>query len=151
MTAAADQSWAFALAVITVVAVLIWAVGSAIIRNLTAPRPAARNRDEADMARQIATLRRSADKAVASRPRVRATSLPVASAVATESTGKVWLRGVCCHEADCPDVHCPGRLQAQLDAMTPKAAKVAICRQKTASASVKRSSVATQSVAKTGT
>ena len=143
----ADHSLAFALAVILVLLALLWAVGSAIARNLGKP-PTQRNRDESCRDRQIATLRKEADAAVANRPRVRAHGAPLQS----ESAARTWLRGVCCHSADCLDTHCPGRLQALLDGTGhggqplpgAKVAKVGNCRQKAASASVKRSGSATE-------
>ncbi len=147
----ADHSLAFAAAVILVLLALLWAVGSAIARNL-APRRPARNRDESCRQRQIDTLRKDADAAVASRPRVRASCAPLAD-LQSESASKFWLRGVCCHSADCADRYCPGRLQALLDGtghggqpLAP-AAKVANCRQKAASASVKRAGDATETEA----
>ncbi len=144
----ADHSLAFALAVIIALPALLWAVGSAIARNLGKP-PTQRNRDESCRQRQIDTLRKDADAAVANRPRVRANGAPLQS----ESAARTWLRGVCCHSADCADRYCPGRLQALLDGtghggqpLAP-AAKVAKCRQKAASASVKRAGDATETEA----
>lgn len=149
----------YAALALVIVGLLAWAIGSAIFRNL-APRLPTRNRDEACRSKQIATLRKDADAAVASRPRVRAHGAPLASLHA-ESASALWLRGVCCHSADCADVHCPGRLQAQLDGehqhsrqrgQHPPAAKVANCRQKAAIASVQRSVSATETEAqRTGT
>ena len=147
-----------ALALIVVVA-LFWAIGSALLRNTPAGkagmapqrRRAGANADEADMARQIATLRKDADAAVAQRPRVRAHGAPLAG-LHTESASALWLRGVCCHSADCADVHCPGRLQARLDGAYPVATKTPVCKPKQPVASVKRSFAAIETEAKrTGT
>ena len=143
----------YAALALVIVGLLAWAIGSAIFRNLAPPRLPTRNRDEACRSKQIATLRKDADAAVASRPRVRAHGAPLAS-LQTESAAKLWLRGVCCHSADCADVHCPGRLQAQLDGACPRAASAASCKPKQPVASVKRSFTAIETEApqrRTGT
>ena len=61
---------------------------------------------EADIERQIQSLRRHADHAVATRPRVRA-----GQAVKPKACGG---GGLCRHRADCSDTYCPGRLAASL-------------------------------------
>lgn len=151
----------YAALAVFVVVILYWAIGSALLRNTPAGkagmapqrRRAGANADEADMARQIATLRKDADAAVAQRPRVRAHGAPLAG-LHTESASALWLRGVCCHSADCADVHCPGRLQAQLDGAYPIGTKTPVCKPKQPVASVKRSFAAIESEApqrRTGT
>lgn len=143
----------YAALALVIIGLLAWAIGSAIFRNLAPPRLPTRNRDEACRSKQIATLRKDADAAVASRPRVRAHGAPLASLHA-ESASALWLRGVCCHSADCADVHCPGRLQAQLDGAYPGATKAPFCKPKQPVASVKRCSKAIENEAsqrRTGT
>ena len=107
------------LAFVTLLALL--AIGVLIWAAL--PR---RTRRDADIERQIATLRRHADHAVATRPRVRANgchaapghikAAPPANAAKPKACGG----GQCRHRADCSDTYCPGRLSASL-AGTPKA------------------------------
>lgn len=73
-----------------------------------------------DIERQIATLRKGADHAVANQPRVRANgclatpghikAAPPANARKPKACGG----GLCRHRADCSDHHCPGRLAATL-------------------------------------
>ena len=95
------------LLVIVSIGVLIWACLPERDRN-------------SDIDRQIATLRRHADHAVATRPRVRANgchslpghikAAPPANAAKPKSCGG----GICHHRADCSDTYCPGRLSASL-------------------------------------
>jgi hypothetical protein len=88
--------------------VLIWSV---------LPR---RNTRERDIERQIASLRKHADHAVATRPRVRANGCHAtpghikAAPPANASKPKACGCGMCRHRADCSDHHCPGRLAANL-------------------------------------
>ncbi len=73
---------------------------------------------EADIERQIATLRQGADHAVATRPRVRANGCAgqaghikaAPQAVKPKACGG----GLCRHRADCSDTYCPGRQAANL-------------------------------------
>jgi hypothetical protein len=102
------------LLVIVSIGVLIWACLPERDRN-------------SDIERQIATLRRHADHAVQTRPRVRAHSTCVPSmpprTVGSDSNSpplKPCGGGLCQHRADCADTYCPGRLSASL-AGTPKA------------------------------
>lgn len=98
----------FVLVSIIAIGVLIWRV---------LPRRTAR---DADIERQIASLRRHADQDVATRPRVRANgchSLPghiKAAPPANASKPKACGGGQCRHRADCSDTYCPGRLSASL-------------------------------------
>ena len=95
------------LLVIVSIGVLIWACLPERDRN-------------SDIERQIATLRKGADHAVANRPRVRANgclatpghikAAPPANARKPKACGG----GLCRHRADCSDHHCPGRLAATL-------------------------------------
>ena len=91
--------------VIAAIGVLIWAC---------LPE---RDRD-ADIERQIATLRRHADHAVATRPRVRANGCASTpghlKAAPKADKPKACGGGMCRHRADCSDHHCPGRLAANL-------------------------------------
>jgi hypothetical protein len=86
--------------------VLIWSV---------LPR---RNARDADIERQIASLRRHADHAVTTRPRVRANGCHAApghlKAAPKADKPKACGGGLCRHQADCSDVYCPGRLAATL-------------------------------------
>ena len=101
------------LAFVTLLALL--AIGVLIWAAL----PPRTSRD-ADIERQIATLRRHADHAVATRPRVRANgchaapghikAAPPANAAKPKACGG----GQCRHRADCSDTYCPGRLSASL-------------------------------------
>jgi len=97
-----------------VVALIIAAIGVLIWAAL--PR---RTRRDADIERQIATLRRHADHAVATRPRVRANGCHAApghikAAPANASKPKACGGGQCRHRSDCSDHYCPGRLSAGL-------------------------------------
>lgn len=148
----AIHSPAFAIAAMLALLSLFFAIVGLIALYRWSPKRQARNRDESCRQRQIDTLRKDADAAVASRSRVRAHGAPL-HPLQSESAARTWLRGVCCHSADCADRYCPGRLQALLDGtghggqpLAP-AAKVAKCRQKAASASVKRSGDATETEA----
>ena len=85
----------FALVAVAIIGVGIWII---------LPRRA--NRAD-DIERQIATLRKNADHAVATRPRVRA-----GQAVKPKACGG----GTCRHQGDCSDLYCPGRLAANLSA-----------------------------------
>ena len=73
---------------------------------------------EADIERQIATLRRHADHDVARRPRVRANgcaSTPCHLKAAPKAEKpKACGGGQCRHRADCADRYCPGRLSSTL-------------------------------------
>ncbi len=73
---------------------------------------------EADIERQIATLRKGADHAVATRPRVRANGYAGQAghikAAPKADKPKACGGGMCRHRADCSDHHCPGRLAANL-------------------------------------
>ena len=93
------------LLVIVSIGVLIWAC---------LPE---RDRD-ADIERQIATLRRHADHAVATRPRVRANGCASTpghlKAAPKADKPKACGGGMCRHQADCSDTYCPGRLSASL-------------------------------------
>lgn len=101
------------LLVIVSIGVLIWACLPERDRN-------------SDIDRQIASLRRHADHAVATRPRVRANGCAAtpghikAAPPANASKPKACGGGLCRHRADCSDTYCPGRLSASL-AGTPKA------------------------------
>ena len=73
-----------------------------------------------DIERQIASLRRHADHAVATRPRVRANGCAAtpghikAAPPANASKPKACGGGLCRHRGDCSDTYCPGRLSASL-------------------------------------
>ncbi len=101
------------LAFVTLLALL--AIGVLIWAAL--PR---RTRRDADIERQIATLRRHADHAVATRPRVRANGCAAtpghikAAPPANASKPKACGGGLCRHRGDCSDTYCPGRPSAQL-------------------------------------
>ena len=73
---------------------------------------------EADIERQIATLRHGADHAVATRPRVRANGCAGQAghikAAPKADKPKACGGGMCRHRADCSDTYCPGRLSASL-------------------------------------
>lgn len=97
----AASPWLAAL----VVALVIVSIGMLIWLALPEPR---KGKPNADIERQIKTLRQGADHAVQHRPRVRATSIP--SATLPKPCGG----GLCRHRADCADHHCPGRLAASL-------------------------------------
>ena len=108
------------LLVIVSIGVLIWACLPERDRN-------------SDIDRQIASLRRHADHAVAHRPRVRAngcaatsdhikatpkatlpTGVPVPDAARFINVPLPCGGGQCRQRADCADVYCPGRLTASL-------------------------------------
>jgi len=76
-----------------------------------------RNRDS-DIERQIQSLRRHADHAVATRPRVRANGCASTpghlKAAPKADKPKACGGGICHHRADCSDTYCPGRLTASL-------------------------------------
>jgi len=76
-----------------------------------------RNRDS-DIERQIQSLRRHADHAVATRPRVRANGCASTpghlKAAPKADKPKACGGGICHHRADCSDTYCPGRLSASL-------------------------------------
>ena len=86
------------------------------------PARSAKARRDADIERQIKTLRHSADHAVATRPRVRANGYQPVSIPGTvkapprnpSGNPKACGGGLCRHRADCSDHHCPGRLAANL-------------------------------------
>lgn len=92
------------LLVIAAIGVLIWAA---------LPR-----RKDADIERQIATLRRHADHAVQTRPRVRANGCASTpghlKAAPKADKPKACGGGMCHHRADCSDTYCPGRISASL-------------------------------------
>ncbi len=89
-------------------AVLIWAI---------LPRRAPSARRNADIERQIATLRRHADHSVTHRPRVRGngctqpapTHIKAAPQAPHAAKPRPCGGGLCRHRADCADHHCPGR------------------------------------------
>ncbi len=96
------------LLVIVSIGVLIWACLPERDRN-------------SDIERQIATLRRHADHAVQTRPRVRANGchatpghLKAAPKADKPKKPKACGGGMCHHRADCSDTYCPGRLSASL-------------------------------------
>jgi hypothetical protein len=76
-----------------------------------------RNRDS-DIERQIQSLRRHADHAVATRPRVRANGCASTpghlKAAPKADKPKACGGGICHHRADCSDTYCPGRISASL-------------------------------------
>lgn len=77
---------------------------------------------KADIERQIATLRKGADHAVATRPRVRANGCAGQAghikAAPKADKPKACGGGLCRHRADCSDHYCPGRLAATLSTGT---------------------------------
>ena len=95
------------LLVIVSIGVLIWACLPERDRN-------------SDIERQIASLRRHADHAVATRPRVRANGCAAtpghikAAPPANASKPKACGGGMCRQRANCSDTYCPGRLAANL-------------------------------------
>ena len=93
------------LLVIVSIGVLIWACLPERDRN-------------SDIERQIASLRRHADHAVATRPRVRANGCHATpghlKAAPKADKPKACGGGICHHRADCSDTYCPGRLSASL-------------------------------------
>ena len=100
------------LAVVSI-GVLIWCA---------LPRNTASRRRDADIERQIATLRQGADHAVAKRPRVRANGCASTpghlKAAPKAEKPKACGGGQCRHRADCSDHYCPGRLSATLSTGT---------------------------------
>jgi len=103
-----DSPWLAVFIVLLVLAsigVLIWACLPERDRN-------------SDIERQIASLRRHADHAVTTRPRVRANggaSTPGHLKAAPKADKpKACGGGICHHRADCSDTYCPGRLSASL-------------------------------------
>jgi len=98
-----------------IVVLVLAAIGIAIW--LILPQPGERDR-QADIDRQIATLRRHADHDVARRPRVRANgcaSTPCHLKAAPKAEKpKACGGGQCRHRADCADRYCPGRLSSTL-------------------------------------
>ena len=93
------------LLVIVSIGVLIWACLPERDRN-------------SDIERQIATLRRHADHAAQTRPRVRANGCASTpghlKAAPKADKPKACGGGMCRHQADCSDTYCPGRLSASL-------------------------------------
>ena len=93
------------LLVIVSIGVLIWACLPERDRN-------------SDIERQIATLRRNADHAVQTRPRVRANGCASTpghlKAAPKADKPKACGGGMCRHQADCSDTYCPGRISASL-------------------------------------
>ena len=93
------------LLVIVSIGVLIWACLPERDRN-------------SDIERQIATLRRHADHAVQTRPRVRANGCASTpghlKAAPKADKPKACGGGICHHRADCSDTYCPGRISASL-------------------------------------
>ena len=91
--------------VIAAIGVLIWACLPERDRN-------------SDIERQIATLRRHADHAVQTRPRVRANGCASTpghlKAAPKADKPKACGGGMCRHQADCSDTYCPGRISASL-------------------------------------
>jgi len=98
---------------VTIPSALIWLIIK--LTDKQAIRDAIR---EADIQRQIATLRKGADHAVATRPRVRANGYAGQAghikAAPKADKPKACGGGMCRHRADCSDHHCPGRLAANL-------------------------------------
>lgn len=98
---------------VTIPSALIWLIIK--LTDKQAIRDAIR---EADIERQIATLRKGADHAVATRPRVRANGYAGQAghikAPPKADKPKACGGGMCRHRADCSDHHCPGRLAANL-------------------------------------
>jgi hypothetical protein len=96
------------LLVIAAIGVLIWAA---------LPDRHQGDRDRA-IERQIATLRRHADHAVQTRPRVRANGCASTpghlKAAPKADKPKACGGGMCHHRADCSDTYCPGRISASL-------------------------------------
>lgn len=78
--------------------------------------PRTRAQRDADIERQIKSLRDGADHAVQTRPRVRAgrttvnNQIPPFRPAPPKACGGV----LCHHQADCSDHYCPGRLSASL-------------------------------------
>ena len=110
---------AFVVAVATLV-VLLAVVLIGFLIQCVLPSPRSSRQCDADIERQIATLRNQADRAVARRPRVRANGCAAtpghikAAPTANASKPKACGGGLCRHRADCSDHYCPGRLSASL-------------------------------------
>jgi hypothetical protein len=108
-----------------IVALVVLAIGLLIWLMLPGPDSDTRRRD-ADIERQIQSLRNKADHAVQTRPRVRANSCHAtpghikAAPKAPDMGNPISARpkpcggGMCRHRADCSDTYCPGRLSASL-------------------------------------
>lgn len=98
---------------VTIPSALIWLIIK--LTDKQAIRDAIR---EADIERQIATLRKGADHAVATRPRVRANGCAGQAghikAPPKADKPKACGGSLCRHRADCSDTYCPGRLAANL-------------------------------------
>ena len=98
---------------VSAVALALAAIGLAVWTTL--PR---RDDRDADIERQIATLRRHADHAVQTRPRVRANGCASTpghlKAAPKADKPKACGGGMCHHRADCSDTYCPGRISASL-------------------------------------
>ena len=105
-----------AVAAVIVLLVLL-AIGLLIWLMLPGPDSDTRRRD-ADIERQIQSLRNKADHAVQTRPRVRANTCAGQAghikAAPKADKPKACGGGLCRHQADCSDVYCPGRLAANL-------------------------------------
>ena len=106
-----------------IVLLVVLAIGLLIWLMLPGPDSDTRRRD-ADIERQIATLRKGADHSVATRPRVRAGGYqPIGHAGTVKAPPrnpgnavkpKACGGGMCRHQSDCSDKYCPGRLAANL-------------------------------------
>ena len=107
----AASPWLAAL----VVALVIVSIGMLIWLALPEPR---KGKPNADIERQIKTLRQGADHAVQHRPRVRANGCAATPghlrAVPKADKPKACGGGMCHHRADCSDTYCPGRISASL-------------------------------------
>ena len=106
---------AFVVAVATLV-VLLAVVLIGFLIQCVLPSPRSSRQCDADIERQIKTLRQGADHAVARRPRVRAGGVKPdqSGAVTKMAKPKACGGGLCRHRADCSDHYCPGRLSASL-------------------------------------
>jgi hypothetical protein len=100
-----------------IVLLVVLAIGLLIWLMLPGPDADTRRRD-ADIERQIQSLRNKADHAVQTRPRVRANTCAGQAghikAAPKADKPKACGGGLCRHQADCSDVYCPGRLAANL-------------------------------------
>lgn len=102
-----------------IVALVLLAIGLLIWLMLPGPDADTRRRD-ADIERQIQSLRNKADHSVATRPRVRANTCHAmpghikAAPPANAAKPKACGGGMCRHRADCSDRFCPGRLSATI-------------------------------------
>lgn len=97
---------------------LIWAI---------LPKRTATARRNADIDRQIATLRKGADHSVATRPRVRAGGYQPAGSVGPvnappRAPDKPCGGGLCRKRIDCADNYCPGKYEARIATVNPPAA-----------------------------